>query len=86
MHSLLELHGQPGWVVALTPLLVDGMIVAGVEGDAAGSKRAAGLGVRPQRPSEITGFSSSPPRVPARRPLPREEATRHHRVGPRDTA
>jgi len=28
MHSLVELHGQPGWVAALTPLSVDGMIVA----------------------------------------------------------
>jgi Protein of unknown function (DUF2637) len=28
MHLLVELHGQPGWVAALTPLPVDGMIVA----------------------------------------------------------
>jgi hypothetical protein len=28
MHSLVVLHGQPGWVAALTPLSVDGMIVA----------------------------------------------------------
>src|SRR3984957_17096925 len=28
MHSLVALHGQPGWVAALTPLSVDGMIVA----------------------------------------------------------
>src|SRR6266851_4256516 len=28
MHMLVELHGQPGWVAALTPLSVDGMIVA----------------------------------------------------------
>jgi hypothetical protein len=29
MHLLVELHGQPGWVAALTPLMsVDGMIVA----------------------------------------------------------
>ena len=28
MHLLVELHGQPGWVTALTPLTVDGMIVA----------------------------------------------------------
>jgi hypothetical protein len=27
MHLLVELHGQPGWVAALTPLSVDGMIV-----------------------------------------------------------
>ena len=28
MHGLVALHGQPGWVAALTPLSVDGMIVA----------------------------------------------------------
>jgi hypothetical protein len=28
MHTLIALHGQPGWVAALTPLSVDGMIVA----------------------------------------------------------
>jgi hypothetical protein len=28
MHMLVVLHGQPGWVAALTPLSVDGMIVA----------------------------------------------------------
>lgn len=28
MHMLVASHGQPGWVAALTPLSVDGMIVA----------------------------------------------------------
>ncbi|MGH3406793.1 MAG: DUF2637 domain-containing protein [Streptosporangiaceae bacterium] len=28
MHMLVESHGQPGWVAALTPFSVDGMIVA----------------------------------------------------------
>jgi hypothetical protein len=28
MHLLVELHGQPGWVAALTPISVDGTIVA----------------------------------------------------------
>jgi hypothetical protein len=28
MHMLVALHGQPGWVAVLTPLSVDGMIVA----------------------------------------------------------
>lgn len=28
MHLLVEMHGQPGWVAALTSLSVDGMIVA----------------------------------------------------------
>jgi hypothetical protein len=29
MHALVTRHGQPGWVAALTPISVDGMIVAG---------------------------------------------------------
>lgn len=28
MHRLVALHGQPGWIASLTPLSVDGMIVA----------------------------------------------------------
>jgi len=28
MHLLVQVHGQPGWVAALTPLSVDGMIAA----------------------------------------------------------
>jgi len=28
MHALVAMHGQPGWIAALTPLSVDGMIVA----------------------------------------------------------
>jgi Protein of unknown function (DUF2637) len=28
MHMLVALHGQPGWVTVLTPLSVDGMVVA----------------------------------------------------------
>jgi hypothetical protein len=28
MHELVALHGQPGWVAALTPPALDGMIVA----------------------------------------------------------
>jgi hypothetical protein len=28
MHALVAMHGQPGWVAALTLLSVDGMIVA----------------------------------------------------------
>jgi hypothetical protein len=28
MHTLVALHGQPGWIAALTPFSVDGMIVA----------------------------------------------------------
>ncbi|SRR6266487_986194 len=28
MHALVATHGQPGWIATLTPLSVDGMIVA----------------------------------------------------------
>jgi hypothetical protein len=41
MHLLVELHGPPGWVAALTPLSVDGMIVAG--------HAAAAVGPPPRR-------------------------------------
>lgn len=39
MHLLVELQGEPGWVAALTPLSVDGMIVA-----ASTTLRAGGRG------------------------------------------
>jgi Protein of unknown function (DUF2637) len=35
MHMLVARHGQPGWVAALTPLSVDGMIVAALVGEMA---------------------------------------------------
>jgi len=38
MHLLVELHRQPGWVAALTPLSVDGMIVAASTTLLAGSR------------------------------------------------
>jgi hypothetical protein len=28
MHALVAMHGQPGWVAALTPLSVDGIVAA----------------------------------------------------------
>ena len=40
MHLLVELHGQPGWVATLTPLSVDGMIVAASTTLLADSRRA----------------------------------------------
>lgn len=40
MRLLVELHGQPGWVDALTPLSVDGMIVAASTTLLADSRRA----------------------------------------------
>lgn len=40
MHLLVELHGQPGWVAALTLLSVDGMIVSTSTTLLADSRRA----------------------------------------------
>lgn len=47
MHVLVESHGQPGWVAALTPLSVDGMIVAASTTWLAGSRAGARGGVLP---------------------------------------
>lgn len=46
MHSLV-LHGQPGWVAALTPLSVDGMIVAASTTLLADSRSGSRGGVLP---------------------------------------
>src|SRR5215470_16184465 len=47
MHALVELHGQPGWVAALTPLSVDGMIVAASTTLLADSRSGSRGGVLP---------------------------------------
>jgi Protein of unknown function (DUF2637) len=47
MHALVELHGQPGWVAALTPLSVDGMIVAASTTVLADSRAGSSGGVMP---------------------------------------
>ena len=47
MHLLVELHGQPGWVAALTPLSVDGMIVAALTTLLADSRAGERGGVLP---------------------------------------
>src|ERR1700733_10266230 len=47
MHLLVELHGQPGWVAALTPLSVDGMIVAAATTLLADSRSGRRGGVLP---------------------------------------
>jgi Protein of unknown function (DUF2637) len=39
MHLLVERHGQPGWVAALTPLSVDGISVAALTTLLADSRR-----------------------------------------------
>ena len=47
MHRLVELHGQPGWVAALTPLSADGMIVAASTTLLAESRRGSRGGFLP---------------------------------------
>jgi hypothetical protein len=47
MHRLVELHGQPGWVAALTPLSVDGMIVAASTALLADSRSGGRGGILP---------------------------------------
>ncbi len=47
MHVLVELHGQPGWVAALTPFSVDGMIVAASTALLADSRSGGRGGVLP---------------------------------------
>jgi Protein of unknown function (DUF2637) len=47
MHMLVELHGQPGWVAALTPFSVDGMIVSASTSLLADSRSGARGGVIP---------------------------------------
>jgi len=47
MHTLVALHGQPGWVAALTPLSVDGMIVAASTTLLADSRSGSRGGVLP---------------------------------------
>jgi Protein of unknown function (DUF2637) len=48
MHMLVEIHGQPGWVAALTPLSVDGMIVAASTTLLADSRSGGRGGVLPR--------------------------------------
>src|SRR5215467_2665176 len=47
MHMLVAEHGQPGWVAALTPLSVDGMIVAASTTLLADSRSGRARGVLP---------------------------------------
>lgn len=47
MHMLVALHGQPGWVAALTPFSVDGMIVAASTTLLADSRSGRAGGVLP---------------------------------------
>ncbi len=47
MHLLVELHGQPGWAAALTPVSVDMMIVAASMTLLAESRAGGGGGFLP---------------------------------------
>lgn len=44
MHRLVALHGQPGWVAALTPLSVDGTSTTATNGGDAWSRTLVTLG------------------------------------------
>src|SRR5215470_18004304 len=44
IHALVAQHGQPGWVAALTPLSVDGMIAAASTTLLADSRAGSGAG------------------------------------------
>jgi hypothetical protein len=58
MHLLVALHGQPGWVAALTPLSVDGMIVAASTTVLADSRSGNRGGVLPWALLVIGSFAS----------------------------
>jgi Protein of unknown function (DUF2637) len=49
MHQLVAGHGQPGWVAVLTPLSVDGMIVAASTALLADSRSGGRGGLLPWR-------------------------------------
>jgi Protein of unknown function (DUF2637) len=65
MHLLVELHGQPGWVAALTPLSVDGMIVAASTTPLADSRAGGRGGVLPWALLVIGSTASLPANVAA---------------------
>jgi len=58
MHALVAMNGQPGWVAALTPLSVDGMIVAAsttLLADSRSGRRGAVLPWALVRRAAVTG-------------------------------
>jgi Protein of unknown function (DUF2637) len=58
MHLLVELHGQPGWVAALAPLSVYGMILAASTTLLADS-RSGGRGGFLPRALQVAGSAAS---------------------------
>jgi Protein of unknown function (DUF2637) len=70
MHLLVELHGQPGWVAALTPLSVDGMIVAASTTLLAESRSGRGGGFLPWALLVIGSVASLAANVSVAEPTP----------------
>src|SRR5260370_33741232 len=69
MHALVARHGQPGWVAALTPFSVDGMIVAAsttLLADSRTGRRGGGLPWGPPGPGRL--WSPAPNPAGARAP------------------
>jgi hypothetical protein len=70
MRLLMELRGQPGWVAALTPLLVDGTMVAASTTRHGPSRSPRGWPrTGPQTPARLADSASSDG-LPRRWPLP----------------
>lgn len=61
MQLLVELHGQPGWVAALTPLPVDGMIIAASTTLLAESRSGRRGGLLPSVPLVQAAWPAWPP-------------------------
>ncbi len=59
MQLLVEVHGQPGWVAALTPLSVDGMIVAAATTLLADSRSGGRGGMLPWLLLLVVGSAAS---------------------------
>jgi uncharacterized protein DUF2637 len=64
MHLLAESHGPPGWVAALTPLSVDGMIMAASTTLLADSRRGRRGGVLPWALLAVGSVASLAANVP----------------------
>ena len=70
MHLLVELHGQPDWVAALTPLSVDGMIVAASTTLLADSRAGARGGALPWALLAVRSAASPAANVAVAQPRP----------------
>ena len=70
MHALVVLHGEPGWVAALTPLSVDGMIVAASTTLLAESRAGCRCGVLPWLLLAVGSVTSLAANVAVAEPTP----------------